>query len=113
MDDPAFANAYRNDHVGGLLAQLLFPPLGKFGEFCLVMLALGIVGSNCPNIYSLAFNLQVLARQTQRMPRFVWTIVGTFIYCGIAIAGYFHFEAALENLILITVRIPGRFKLIC
>jgi purine-cytosine permease-like protein len=106
-NDPVFADAYHSNHVGGLLAQLLFSPLGKFGEFCLAILALSIVGSNTPTIYSFVFSLQILARQTQSVPRFVWTIVGTLIYCGIAIPGYSHFESVLENFMLITVSSPG------
>ncbi|KAL9115675.1 MAG: hypothetical protein Q9227_000043 [Pyrenula ochraceoflavens] len=101
VNNPAYAAAYNNDHIGGLLAQVLFPPLGGFGRFCLVILALSIVGNNCPNIYSLGFSLQVLSRYSQMVPRFMWTLVGTIVYCAIAIPGYSNFEDVLENFMLI------------
>ncbi|KAI1174081.1 purine-cytosine permease [Nemania sp. FL0916] len=97
----AYSDAYTSSGVGGLLAQVLVPPLGRFGEFCVVVLALSIIANNCPNIYSVSLSLQVLARTTERVPRFIWTTVGTAIYIAIAIPGYDHFEAALENFLLL------------
>ncbi|KAI0810287.1 purine-cytosine permease [Xylaria sp. FL0064] len=98
---PAYSNAYSESGVGGLLAQVLVPRLGRFGEFCVVVLALSIVANNCPNIYSVSLSLQVLAYSTERVPRFVWTVVGTAVYIAIAVPGYEHFEAALENFLLL------------
>ncbi|KAI0400178.1 purine-cytosine permease [Xylaria palmicola] len=97
----AYSDAYAGSGVGGLLAQVLVPPLGRFGEFCVVVLALSIVANNCPNIYSVSLSLQVLARTTERVPRFIWTGVGTAVYIAIAIPGYDHFESALENFLLL------------
>ncbi|EXJ83290.1 hypothetical protein A1O1_06909 [Capronia coronata CBS 617.96] len=101
INDPAYADAYAKDAVGGLLHQVLVPPLGGFGKFCLVILALSIVGNNCPNIYSLTFSLQILTHYAQKVPRFLWTLAGTVIYCAIAIPGYSHFEDVLENFMLV------------
>lgn len=106
INDPTYLDAYHNDHIGGLLAQVLFGPLGRFGKFCLVVMALSIIANNCPNIYSLTFSLQILARQTQRVPRFLWTFIGTLVYCAIAIPGYSHFESVLENFMLLIVSLP-------
>ncbi|KAI4216547.1 MAG: hypothetical protein LQ351_001036 [Letrouitia transgressa] len=92
---------YEKSGVGGLLAAVLFPPLGNFGRFCLVVLALSIIANNCPNIYSVGLSLQVLGRWTQAVPRFLWTFVGTLVYCAIAIPGYSHFESVLENFMLV------------
>lgn len=97
----AYADAYAADHIGGLLHQVLVPRLGKFGDFCLVVLALSIIGNNCPNIYSLSFSIQILTHWAQYIPRFLWTLIGTIIYCAIAIPGYSHFEAVLENFMLV------------
>jgi len=99
----SYADGYKASGVGGLLAAVLFPPLGRFGQFCLVILALSIIANNCPNIYSLTFSLQVMARWTQAVPRFIWTFVGTIVYCAIAIPGYGHFETVLENFMLLIV----------
>lgn len=101
INNQAYIDAYAGSGVGGLLAQVLVPPLGRFGEFCVAVLALSIVANNCPNIYSVSLTLQVLAQATQRIPRFLWTAVGTGVYIAIAIPGYDHFEAALENFLLI------------
>lgn len=98
----AYADAYNDNHIGGLLAQVLIPHVGNgFGKFCLVIIALSIIGNNCPNIYSLSFSIQVLTHYAQYVPRFIWTFVGTVIYCCIAIPGYGHFESILENFMLV------------
>ncbi|KAI9872000.1 MAG: purine-cytosine permease [Pleopsidium flavum] len=101
VDTPEYLAGYKESGVGGLLAAVLFPPLGRFGQFCLVVLALSIVANNCPNIYSLTFSLQVMGRWTQNIPRFIWTFIGTLVYCAIAIPGYSHFESVLENFMLL------------
>ncbi|KKK20809.1 purine-cytosine permease [Aspergillus rambellii] len=81
---------------GGLIAAVL-EPLGGFGKFCLVILALSIVANNCPNIYSVALTAQVLSRYAQRVPRFIWVFLGSCVSVAIAIPGYSHFETILEN----------------
>ncbi|KAF2263061.1 purine-cytosine permease [Lojkania enalia] len=95
--DNRYMEGYEASGTGGLLAAVLFPPLGGFGKFCLVILALSIIANNCPNIYSVGLTMQVLARWTERIPRFIWTAVGTGVYIAIAIPGYSNFEAVLEN----------------
>lgn len=101
VNNPAYAEAYNTNHIGGLLAQVLFPQLGGFGKFCLVILALSIIGNNCPNIYSLSFSLQILTHYAQYVPRFIWTFIGSAIYVAVAIPGYNHFESVLENFMLV------------
>lgn len=95
--DNAYQKGYDEAGVGGLLGALLFPRVGGFGKFCVVILALSIVANNCPNIYSVSLTLMVMGRWTRHVPRFVWTIVATGVYIAIAIPGYSHFEAVLEN----------------
>ena len=104
--DTSYADGYKQSGIGGLLAAVLFPPLGRFGQFCLVILALSIIANNCPNIYSVTFSLQVLGRWTQAVPRFIWTFIGTLVYCAIAIPGYSHFEQVLEDFMLLIVSAP-------
>lgn len=96
----SYAKGYEGSGIGGLLAAVL-APLGRFGKFCLVVLALSIIANNCPNIYSVSLSLQVLGRWTQAVPRFIWTFVGTVVYCAIAIPGYSDFETVLENFMLV------------
>ncbi|KAG4440991.1 hypothetical protein IFR05_003555 [Cadophora sp. M221] len=99
--DNIYMEGYHSSHIGGLLAAVIVPPLGHFGKFCLVILALSIIANNCPNIYSVGLSLQLLAKKSQRVPRFVWTFIGTLIYCAIAIPGYGQFENVLENFMLL------------
>lgn len=99
--DNVYMDGYSSSGIGGLLAAVIVPPLGKFGQFCLVILALSIIANNCPNIYSVSLSLQLLARVSQRVPRFIWTFIGTLVYCAIAIPGYSHFESVLENFMLL------------
>lgn len=97
----AYEDAYEASGIGGILAAVLVPPLGHFGSFCLVVLALSIVANNCPNIYSVALSLQVLARETQRIPRIAWTALGTCVYVAVAVPGYAMFESWLESFMLL------------
>ena len=106
INNQDYANGYDQSGIGGLLAAVLFPPLGRFGQFCLIILALSIIANNCPNIYSLTFSLQLMTHYTQAVPRFIWTFIGTLVYCAIAIPGYSHFESVLENFMLLIVRVP-------
>lgn len=101
-----YDEGYATSGIGGLLAAVLFPPLGRFGQFCLVVLALSIIANNCPNMYSVTFSLQIMGRWTQAVPRFIWTFVGTVVYCAIAIPGYSHFESVLEDFMLLIVCPP-------
>ncbi|OJJ46616.1 hypothetical protein ASPZODRAFT_117230 [Penicilliopsis zonata CBS 506.65] len=94
--DNKYMTGYDNSGNGGLLAAVL-EPLGGFGKFCLVILALSIIANNCPNIYSVSLTLQVLGRWTQRVPRFIWVILASCISIAVGIPGYSHFETILEN----------------
>ena len=101
--DTSFSDAYKEGKLGGLLEEVLVPPLGRFGQFCLVILALSIVAGNCPNTYSLAFCLQSLTHHAESIPRFVLTFISTAVYTAIAIPAYSHFETVLQNLLLLIV----------
>ncbi|PSR94537.1 purine-cytosine permease FCY21 [Coniella lustricola] len=94
--------AYSSSGIGGILAVVLVTHLGPLGQFCLAMLALSIIANNCPNIYSVALSIQVLAKSTQRVPRFVWTFLATCACVAISVPGYSRFERWLENFMLLT-----------
>ncbi|KAL3706817.1 Purine-cytosine permease fcy21 [Talaromyces marneffei ATCC 18224] len=95
--DNKYALGYEQSGTGGLLGAVLFGPLGGFGKFCVVILALSIIANNCPNIYSVSLTLFVLARWTRKIPRFVYTVIATGVYIAIAIPGYSHYETVLET----------------
>jgi len=48
---PDYQAAYEADGVGGLLRACL-SPAGGFGDFCVVIVGLGIISNNVPNLYS-------------------------------------------------------------
>lgn len=100
-DDPTsrYADGYNQSGSGGLLHAVLNYSLGRFGDFCLVLLALSIIANNCPNLYTVGLTAQILGRWTQKIPRFVWTFVATCVYIAIAIPGYSDFEEVLENFV--------------
>lgn len=72
-DESAVGNPYLDGYnasgSGGLLGAVLVPPLGNFGNFCLVILALSIVANNCPNFYSVSLTMQVFHSWFQRCVR--------------------------------------------
>jgi NCS1 nucleoside transporter family len=85
--------------VGGLLAAVV-SPLGGFGKFLLVLLALSIVANNIPNDYSLGLSVQVFGKAFQRVKRYIWTLIGAVIYIIIAIIGSQNFAATLQSFLL-------------
>ncbi|KFZ09363.1 hypothetical protein V502_08809 [Pseudogymnoascus sp. VKM F-4520 (FW-2644)] len=95
--DNIYQRGYEQSGIGGLLAAALFPTLGGFGKFCLIILALSVVANNCPNIYSVSLTLMIMGSWTRHIPRFVWTVIATAAYIAISIPGYSNFEAVLEN----------------
>lgn len=94
------ATAYKGLGGGQLLATAL-KPLGSFGTFLLVLLALSIIATNIPNDYSLGLSVQVLGKLFQRISREVWSLVGAILYVLIAIPAATNFNETLSNFLLI------------
>lgn len=97
---PRFAERYARDSVGGLLSAAL-DPAGGFGQFCLVVLAFGIVANNIPGMYSLALTTQALHPWFQAIPRPFISVIGTVVYIVLAIVGVDHFESWLDTLLVL------------
>ncbi|GAA5876634.1 hypothetical protein JCM3774_006008 [Rhodotorula dairenensis] len=97
---PTWAARYDSGGLGGLLRAGL-SPLGGFGQFLLVVLALSIVTNNIPNVYSFALTVQSFHKSIQRIPRFALCILCTIIYIVLAEAGYNSFEDAFDALLVI------------
>ena len=97
---PRFAERYARDSIGGLLSAAL-DPAGGFGQFCLVVLAFGIVANNIPNMYSLALTTQALHPWFQAIPRPFISIIGTIVYVVLSIVGVDHFESWLDTLLVL------------
>ena len=93
---PAF-----NGKGGGELLAAAVGPLGSFGTFIQVLLALSVVANNIPNDYSLGLSIQVLGRPFQRVDRAIWTLVGSLVYVAIAIPAANNFDRTIEGFLLL------------
>ncbi|KAK4057008.1 Purine-cytosine permease fcy21 [Microbotryomycetes sp. JL221] len=94
-------DAYHADEFGGLLGAPLVGPMGGFGKFLLVILAMSIVANNIPNMYSFALTFQAFGSYAQAIPRMFLVILGTGIYIAVAIAGANSFEQFLDLMLVI------------
>lgn len=99
-NNPDFQTRYNSDSIGGLLGAGL-SPAGGFGQFCLVILAFGIVANNIPNMYSLALTTQALHPWMQAIPRPFIVVLGTIAYIILSIAGVNHFVNWLDTLLVL------------
>ncbi|KAJ3307823.1 hypothetical protein HDU76_004337 [Blyttiomyces sp. JEL0837] len=86
--------------VGGLLAAVL-APLGGFGSFLMVLLALSIIANNVPNDYSLGLTVQIFGPIFEKVARYWWTLIGAVVYIAIAIPSVGRFNETLTNFLLI------------
>lgn len=57
QNKPTWEQQYHDYELGGLLGAPLVGPMGGFGRFLLVILALSIVANNIPNLVSPNFPL--------------------------------------------------------
>ncbi|KIK56240.1 hypothetical protein GYMLUDRAFT_47260 [Collybiopsis luxurians FD-317 M1] len=94
-------DAFNDNSIGGLLGAGLAGPMGGFGSFLLVLIALSVVANNIPNMYSLALTFQNLHPYAQAMPRIVIVLIGSAIYIVLAIVGASHFEEWLSTFLVI------------
>lgn len=63
----------------------------------MVLLALSILGGNLPNSYSLALSFQNVHSWFIKVPRFLWTTIGTIVHVGIGIAAAYDFSESLTT----------------
>jgi purine-cytosine permease-like protein len=71
----------------GALVVAGFEPLGTFGKFCAVVVALGGIANTIPPTYSSGVDFQILGRFFKRIPRVIWNTLGVIIYTVCALAG--------------------------
>ncbi|HEV2583724.1 MAG TPA: hypothetical protein VGT44_22880, partial [Ktedonobacteraceae bacterium] len=101
----------KSGDVGGLLSAVV-SPLGGFGKFLLLLLALSIVANNIPNDYSLGLSVQVFGKAFQQVKRYVWTLIGAVIYIVIAVIGSANFTATLSSFLLDVAYWLGAYAII-
>ena len=97
---------------GGDLLAAAARPLGGFGSFLLILLALSIIANNIPNAYSLGLSMQVLSKTCQRVGRVTWTLFGAVFYMLIAIPAVSDFNTTLSNFLLIIAYWLGPWTII-
>ncbi|CAN6627199.1 purine-cytosine permease Fcy2p [Trichomonascus vanleenenianus] len=98
LSNPVFKENYDKDSIGGLFYSILVQDsLHGFGEFCIVIMALSTVANNIPNMYSLGLSAQTVWSGFQKVPRAIWTAIGTGVSIAIAIPAYLHFASFMEN----------------
>ncbi|KAG9233559.1 permease for cytosine/purines, uracil, thiamine, allantoin-domain-containing protein [Amylocarpus encephaloides] len=71
----------------GALLVAGFSSLDKFGSFCSVLTALGLIANMVPPVYSSGIDFQILGRYTAIVPRFLWNTVAVIIFMVCALAG--------------------------
>ena len=71
----------------GALIVAAYEPLGNFGHFCGVIIALGLIANLILPTYSSGVDFQILARWAVKIPRWGWNTVGVIIYSICALAG--------------------------
>ncbi|KAK5120747.1 hypothetical protein LTR85_006105 [Meristemomyces frigidus] len=81
-----WAEAFSTSGAGALITEA-FAPLGGFGKFCAVVLALCVCANNVPGIYAASLNWQMLGSWLAKVPRFIWSTVSVIIFTVAAIGG--------------------------
>lgn len=104
--------AFRGVGSGNLLLAAAAKPLGGFGGFLLLLLALSVIANNIPNAYSLGLSIQVFGRPFQRVDRSVWALVGSVIYVLIAVPAGPNFNETLSNFLLLIAYWLGPWSII-
>lgn len=85
VTNPDWANAY--DISSGALIVAGYSPLGGFGKFCAVVIALGVIANCVPGTYSAAIGCQIMGRWGQMLPRWAWVVFLVVIQLACALAG--------------------------
>ena len=83
--NPAWADAYAIS--SGALLKACYEGLGGFGDFCVVILALGAIQNNAPPTYVGALSIQSLGRYAKRVPRWTWSLFLTAVELVCSVAG--------------------------
>ncbi|KAJ5133075.1 hypothetical protein N7526_004440 [Penicillium atrosanguineum] len=85
----------------GILLVEAYRPLGAFGNFCSVVIALGVISNNIPGTYSAALSFQLLGCWMQKLPRFLWTVIVVIIYTSCACVGRNELYGIIQNFVVI------------
>lgn len=93
--NPAWEASYGVSQ-GALIVEA-YKPLGSFGSFCGVIVALGLVANLIVPTYSSGIDAQILGHWASAIPRVIWNTVGVIIYTVCALAGRAHLAEIFTN----------------
>lgn len=82
---PSWTAAYASHGIGGVIGTILVSRLGGFGQFILVLLGVSVLATCARDVYTVSFNLTVLAPILRKVPRALLAIVATGAIIGVAI----------------------------
>ncbi|KAF8610617.1 cytosine-purine permease [Ceratobasidium sp. AG-I] len=94
VSNPSWMGGYESGGAGGLVGAVL-EPVGGFGKFLTVLLALSVIANMGPTLYSFSISSQVVLPFSARVPRYVFSMVGTAVLIPLAIVGSTRFEETL------------------
>lgn len=86
---------------GGVLLAAAVQPLGGYATPVLLLMAFSVVANNIPNDYSLGLSIQVFGSRFQRVPRHVWTLIGSVLYVALAIPAAANYSETLTDFLLL------------
>ncbi|KAI0694516.1 cytosine-purine permease [Cytidiella melzeri] len=86
--------------VGGLIEAVL-SPLGGFGKFLTVLLALTIPSACAPTMYTFGSSAMTITPWFAKVPRYIFAIVSEAILIPVAIVGATHFYATFVDVLSI------------
>jgi NCS1 nucleoside transporter family len=95
FSNSAWKHAYKTSQ-GALIVEG-YRPLGSFGSFCSVIMALGLVSNIVAPTYASGIDWQALGTYFEKVPRIVWNTFSVVIYTVCAIAGRAHLAEIFTN----------------
>ena len=88
-----------NDVSTGNVIVETYAPLGGFGRFCAVVVALGVIANSIPGTYSAALGCQVLGRYGLAVPRWAWSCVLIVVQLVLALVGRENLLVIIQNFV--------------
>ena len=96
-NNPSWQEGYDTNSVGGVMGAML-SPVGGFGKFLLVLMALSVLANIIGTVYALSLNFQALLFVIRvRIPRIVYSVVLTVIIIAIGVEVARKFLDSLHN----------------
>lgn len=96
--NPVYKQMYDELGTGGLFYAILVEnSLGRFGEFCIVILALTLTSCNVACVYSSSLSAQAVCSKFRLLPRFYWVLLANAVALGVSIPCYYRFTEVMDD----------------